>query len=262
LLEDFLISAGRDEIGWSWHTTHVGVCTSGSSLIKVRGDMGHTSYVAQAGSVCIFPRRSGRTNIYHSGGGVRFTVLELDSRCLHRLLRDDGEEVTSALTPQIGIDDPPLTALVASMRTEVEQGCPGGPLYGESLSLALAAYLSAHYAAPRAERLQQRFTREQIRLVLDFIHAHLGENLSLVELADLLDLSPHYFSLLFKNTFGVSPHHYLLRERVTESRRLLATQRMSVSEVAMTLGFTDQSHFTQVFRKITGTTPKRYQRSC
>jgi AraC family transcriptional regulator len=63
----------------------------------------------------------------------------------------------------------------------------------------------------------------------------------------------------FKHTLGLSPHRYVLRERIDEAQRLLAAGRMSISEVAFSLGFSDQSHFSQAFRKATGTTPKRYQ---
>ena len=106
------------------------------------------------------------------------------------------------------------------------------------------------------------FSAAQAARLEEYIRVDLRCDKTLGELADLVGLSPHYFSFLFKNTFGVAPHHYLLSERIHEGQKLLATRRLSVCEVALELGFSDQSHFTQVFRKVTGTTPKRYQRSC
>ena len=58
---------------------------------------------------------------------------------------------------------------------------------------------------------------------------------------------------------GVTPHQYVMRERVGEAKRLLAKGHMSVAEVALTVGFASQSHFTDLFRRAVGTTPKRYQ---
>jgi AraC family transcriptional regulator len=66
----------------------------------------------------------------------------------------------------------------------------------------------------------------------------------------------------FKHSLGVSPHRYVLGERICEAKQRLATRRMSISEVALSLGFSDQSHFSQTFRKFTGTTPKRFQSNC
>ena len=99
----------------------------------------------------------------------------------------------------------------------------------------------------------------QVQRVREYIRANLGCDIGLTDLAHQVGLSPRYFALLFKRAFGASPHHFLLSERIDEAQRLLAARRMPISEVALNLGFADQSHFSQAFRKITGTTPKRFQ---
>jgi len=99
----------------------------------------------------------------------------------------------------------------------------------------------------------------QVRRVREYVRANPTCNIRLAELADLASLSPHYFSMLFKHSLGVSPHHYVLRECIYEAQKHLAGDRISISQVALSLGFSDQSHFSQTFRKMTGTTPKRYQ---
>ena len=100
----------------------------------------------------------------------------------------------------------------------------------------------------------------QVKRVSEYVRANLACRVRLAELAGQVSLSPHYFSTLFKHSLGVSPHHYVLRECIYEAQRRLAGGRMSISEVALSLGFSDQSHFSQTFRKITGSTPKRYQK--
>jgi AraC family transcriptional regulator len=99
----------------------------------------------------------------------------------------------------------------------------------------------------------------QIRRVRDYVLANLSRDMGLAELAEQARLSPHYFSMRFKHTLGVSPHRYVLRERIHEAQRRLAARPTSISEVALSLGFADQSHFSQTFRRLTGTTPKRFK---
>jgi len=99
----------------------------------------------------------------------------------------------------------------------------------------------------------------QVSRVREYIRVHLASDLGLAEMAGQVNLSPHYFSMLFKHAVGVSPYHYVLQERIREAQRLLAVGGMSISELALNLGFSDQSHFSRAFRRMTGTTPKRYQ---
>jgi transcriptional regulator GlxA family with amidase domain len=75
-------------------------------------------------------------------------------------------------------------------------------------------------------------------------------------------MSPHHFSLRFKRAVGVTPHKWVLRARVQEAERLLRGQNMTVAEVALALGFASQTHFTDVFHRTTGTTPRHYRRLC
>jgi len=103
-------------------------------------------------------------------------------------------------------------------------------------------------------------TFERIRCVRGYIDAHLGSNLEVAELARVAKLSPHHFSMLFKQIIGLSPHQYVLYKRICEAQRQLAAGRLTLSEVALNLGFSDQSHFSRAFRKIAGTTPTRYAR--
>ena len=98
--------------------------------------------------------------------------------------------------------------------------------------------------------------------VLDYIGAHLERDLTITELAAVANMSPHHFSLRFKRSVGVAPHQWVVRARVREAERLLRARNMSVAEVALALGFASQTHFTDVFRRATGTTPRHYRRLC
>jgi AraC family transcriptional regulator len=118
-----------------------------------------------------------------------------------------------------------------------------------------------HGTSPEG-RLELVLSPIQVGRVREYIRVNLACEVGLAGMAGHVSLSPHYFSMLFKRSFGVSPHSYVLRERIQEAQQRLAAHRMSISEVALSLGFSDQSHFSQAFRKMTGTTPKRYQSTC
>src|ERR1700753_3572919 len=95
--------------------------------------------------------------------------------------------------------------------------------------------------------------------VCEHIRSNLAADIEVAELAGLVRLSPHYFSLVFRQAVGVTPHQYILQARISEACRLLTAGGMTLAELATHLGFSDQSHFSRTFRKVTGTTPGSFR---
>ena len=238
----------------------LGLCVAGEGTIQI----GRSDAVRRVTSV------PGRFSLLNQGfeqkpltwSGTREVVcVALNSSKLERLMNHDSELIHLVVEPRFAISDPGVVSLVLSMRDEIRAGCPTGRLYGEALSVALSEYLRRRYGrgpAP-ARGFGQGLLPAQVRRVREYIRSHLGSDIGLAELAEQVNLSPHYFSMLFKQALGVPPHQYVLQERILEAQRQLATGRTPISELAVSLGFSDQSHFSQAFRRITGTTPKRYQ---
>jgi AraC family transcriptional regulator len=105
----------------------------------------------------------------------------------------------------------------------------------------------------------------QLERVIDYIDTYLvggspkeNRDLSLRELAQLVQLSPHYFSQLFKQSTGFAPHQYILRCRIDRGKQLLRQGGLSIAGVAKIVGFTDQSHFHRHFKRLEGITPKAF----
>jgi AraC-like DNA-binding protein len=98
----------------------------------------------------------------------------------------------------------------------------------------------------------------RIRRVLDHLHAHAPEPISLTALADSLDWTPAHLSRAFRKHVGMPPYAYLLQLRISIGRRALA-DGASIAAAALAAGFADQSHFTREFRRRTGATPGAYQ---
>jgi AraC family transcriptional regulator len=98
----------------------------------------------------------------------------------------------------------------------------------------------------------------QLACIQEHIRTNLAADIEVAQLAGLVRLSPHYFSQIFRQAVGVPPYRYILQERIREAQRLLAAGGMTLAELALHLGFSDQSHFSRAFRKVTGMTPGAY----
>ncbi|MDX1527610.1 MAG: AraC family transcriptional regulator [Gammaproteobacteria bacterium] len=260
LVEVLRIPESGRLIKFSPYHNLVALCVAGHGSAQIRAGSTVHKFPLKPGTTSIFSAECELESITWSGVHEVLLVDICDSRFTQwKLLNDDLSEFS--LSPRFGFTDSQMAALMSNMRAEIEAGCPMGHLYGESLSLALRSYLSGRYAnsGRSAKELKSRLSLSQVRRIQNFIDAHLADDLSVANLALLVGLSPHYFSCIFKNTFGVTPHRYVVRQRIRKSRKLLANHRVPILEVAMTLGFASQSHFTDVFRKVTGTTPGRYR---
>ena len=95
--------------------------------------------------------------------------------------------------------------------------------------------------------------------MIEYIQQNLDKDLTLAELASLVYMSPYHFARLFKLSTGVPPHRFVIRQRIARARAILATPQLSIGQIARIVGFRTPSHFTTVFRRATGITPKGYR---
>jgi AraC-like DNA-binding protein len=95
-----------------------------------------------------------------------------------------------------------------------------------------------------------------MRRIREYVDAHLSEQIELPILAGVAGLSVFHFAREFKRTTDITPHHYILRKRVERAEALLGGTHLSLSEIAIASGFSDQSHLTRRLRQILGTTPR------
>jgi transcriptional regulator GlxA family with amidase domain len=98
-----------------------------------------------------------------------------------------------------------------------------------------------------------------LRRVREYIVTHLAEDISNRVLAQLVGLSDCYFSRAFKQSAGMPPHRFVLQSRVERVKHLLVETELPLAQIAITAGFTDQSHCTRRFRELVGITPSRFR---
>jgi AraC family transcriptional regulator len=100
-----------------------------------------------------------------------------------------------------------------------------------------------------------------LRRIRSHIDAHIGERISLDDLAHLAGVSRFHFARQFRLSTGESPMGYLRRVRIERSKSILQNHQTTIAEVAATLGFSDQSHFTRTFGRLVGVSPGNFARS-
>jgi AraC-like DNA-binding protein len=110
---------------------------------------------------------------------------------------------------------------------------------------------------PTIEFKKRGLTHTQSQQVLDYIHTHLDRELLLLELAEVINISPTYFASLFKQAMGVSPHQYVIQQRVERAKTMLSKTDLTIVDIALQVGFSSQSHLTQQLKRLTGMTPKQ-----
>jgi AraC family transcriptional regulator len=99
----------------------------------------------------------------------------------------------------------------------------------------------------------------KLQQAVDFINEHLGENLSLTEIAAQVDMSQFYFCRLFKQSVGMTPHKYLIQQRVERAKSLLKQREYEIVDIAADCGFANPSHFAKCFRQYTGVSPQQFR---
>jgi AraC-like DNA-binding protein len=91
--------------------------------------------------------------------------------------------------------------------------------------------------------------------ICEFINSNLERNISLETLAEMAGLSVHHFARAFKQSVGMPPHSYVLQRRIEHAQMMLRNTELSLSEIALSAGFSDQSHLARHFRRMTGMSP-------
>jgi AraC family transcriptional regulator len=158
----------------------------------------------------------------------------------------DGANGELELRPQRKFAAPRLGALVAAVHTEMVAGFPSGQLFVDSVDQAMAgALINGHAVRNRpVEIYRGGLGSARLRRIKELVHAKMGDDLSLDEMAQSIGLST---ARMFRKSTGETPHQFVLRQRVERAKAMLRAPGARVLDVAVACGFKTQQHFAQVF---------------
>ena len=167
------------------------------------------------------------------------------------------------LAPRIGFEDAQLRSTALKLTALIEGPDSDNRPYLEALGRVLAHELARNHNGntPVKHTIRGGLAAWQQRVVTTYIEEHLAEPIALASLAELAGLSSYHFCRAFKQSFGLPPHRYHTSRRIECAKALLAKPALSVTEIGMTVGFSETSSFSFAFRKATGLTPSAYHRS-
>lgn len=188
----------------------------------------------------------------------RFVQVYLDTRAgnLH------PEIDLSEIAPRLAAVDATLLASARKFEAALLRSDPLDRLYGETLGCALAIELLRWQRgnAVSVQSARGGLSAHNLRRITDYVEEHLSEELGLVQLAELVGLTPWHFCRAFKRSTGLPPHRFLIQARVERAKRLLSADRsISVTEVALEAGFGGSTQLARAFRTTVGLSPREYR---
>jgi AraC-like DNA-binding protein len=165
-------------------------------------------------------------------------------------------------TPGAGFDDNTVLCLGQSLQSALLHPERASRLFVDHVTLAVATHVAQTYGGlmPVVRPVRGGLAPWQIKRAKEILCANLDGSVSLEEIAQECGLSVSHFSRAFRISVGMAPHNWLLKRRVDSAKSLLPNGQMSLSEVALTCGFADQSHFTRVFTREVGSSPGVWRR--
>lgn len=229
---------------------------------QVVGDRRYTGLYSK-GDISITPAHVPAS--YQAEGDDHYLHIQIPTQLLQSVAEQSTELDPNLveLVTQFRVRDPQLEQTMQLLRAELHKGGGWiGQLYIESLANVLAVHLLREYSTrqPRVETYEGGLGDRKLLQVSEYIGANLDQGIKLADLAAVAGVSQYHFSRLFKQSLGISPHQYVLQQRVERAKELLKGSKLTIADIALQCGFNSQSHLGKYFREFTGVTPSRYRK--
>ena len=210
----------------------------------------------QAGAIGFLPRHSER---WVGSGNQERLLLGISDAALSGAR--EGTRATAELGHWCKMVDVRLAALVKAVNAERIAGFPSGRLFLDSIEQAIAAALVDAFEGRNrpARQLRGGLGPAHLRKITELVYSKMEDELSLLEMAQAVDLSPAYFSRMFRKSTGETPHQFVLRNKIERAKEMLRVPETRILDVAVACGFKTQQHFARVFRYLCGTSPREYR---
>jgi len=189
---------------------------------------------------------------------LRDLHISFDQRALHSLVEDDYN-YSRLREPRLLVYEPRVRQCAKLLADMLVQDEPYDQLFGESIAIALLASTLASAKKWPERASVNGLLPWQLRLAKDYLEDNFNRNVGLEEVADLTGLSRSWFARGFRGSTGIPPYAFVLQIRIRRAKELLLDRKTPIATIATLVGFADQSHFTKIFRRYAGATPREWR---
>jgi AraC family transcriptional regulator len=266
----FVVSHWISETARAWNVRAdddrmlVALCLRQALSTLSANDTAFYAGVIDRGAMIVVPPGCDFRGVYHTP--TEFLYLRVPPQWLTEWLdHDDAPDAGAMLgdTP-LHIRDAVVIKLTGTLLLAGHGQAAKQSRYANGIVLSILArlmeVLSARVAVkPARASSVSPLEAWRVKVAIDFIDQRIDRSLTLAELGASVGLSPMHFAARFRAATGHSPHTFILRRRIEHAQRLLATTRSTVADVAFSVGFRTQAHFTTVFRRHVDDTPHRWR---
>lgn len=268
--DSFVASRWTSESPRIWNETidseHmlVALCLRQSVVAVVSNGKPFYDGVLDRGAALVLPSGVEVSGTFHTPAD--FLHVYVPARWMTEWLDDaEAPNVTSSFAAApLHVRDSVVIKLTGTLLRAVHGRASTSSLYADGITLSILARLLENIAArasikPARPSSVSPLEAWRVKIAIDFIDQRIDGSLTLAELGGAVGLSPMHFAARFRAATGTSPHTFILRRRVEHAKTLLATTRSTVADIAFSVGFRTQAHFTTVFRRHVDDTPHRWR---
>ena len=224
---------------WEGHSIALCLAPRPHRIHQVVGDRRYTGLYSK-GDISITPASIPAS--YRAEGDDHYFQVQIPAQFVQSVAQSAAELDPDRLelVTEFRVRDPQLEQTLMLLRSELHKGGSWvGQLYVESLANLLVVHLLREYstAQPRIELYEGGLGDRKILQISEYIHANLDQSIKLADLADVAGMSQFHFSRMFKQSMGISPHQYLLQQKVEQAKQLLKGTKLAIAEIALQCGF-------------------------
>jgi AraC family transcriptional regulator len=218
---------------------------------------------SSTGLITIVPERA--SVFIRVGPDSKVISIRVTDAALSQVVGGHGESSGQRIEPVAceRQQEPIISALAASIWSASDDSSEFGQLEQQAALSAIIARVARLHATTSATVYRHKggLSARQLRLLIDHINEHMGEPVTLEELANLAKISQSHLCQAFRQSTGSTPHQYHIARRIDRARLLLAETDLPIADIALIVGYGDQSQFGVAFRKSVGISPLAYRRN-